>query len=67
MKTLLKLLGSLFFIAIIVAVIAAVIGWIINFVEVVTYGGGITETAEGILMIVGIFIAPLGAIMGLFV
>lgn len=45
--------------------IAVIIGYIINIFEIVALD--VVTTGEGIIRIVGIFIPPLGAIMGLFV
>ena len=44
---------------------AGVVGWCINVYELVTYTGGID--VEFVLRVIGLFVAPLGAIMGLFV
>jgi hypothetical protein len=42
--------------------IAGVIGWLINIAKLVS--GNMEITGEFILRIIGIFVAPLGAIMG---
>lgn len=47
----------------ILLVLAAVVGWVMNIVAVVHAAGG-PLTAKLIIRIVGIFAAPLGAIMG---
>jgi hypothetical protein len=41
------------------------IGWVLNIIAI--FNSGYLPTGELILRVVGIFIAPLGAIMGLFV
>lgn len=50
------------YIAIAILSIAGVIGWLINIAKLV--GGNMDITGEFILRIIGIFAAPLGAIMG---
>ena len=52
----------IFPIAILILSIAGVIGWIINFAKLL--GGDMLITGEFILRIIGIFVPPIGAIMG---
>lgn len=51
--------------AAIFAILSAIMifGWIINFFEVVTSGFDISSPVM-ILRVIGVFVAPLGAIMG---
>lgn len=48
--------------AVIVLSIAGIIGWVLNIAKLV--GGNMEITGEFILRIIGIFAAPLGAVMG---
>jgi len=56
-------IGGLFFIGVI---LAGIVGWIMNIVKLVAQFDA-DLTAEIVLRIVGIPVAPIGAIMGLFV
>ena len=47
-------------------VITAIIGWVMNIFAILATQD-ILGSTTGVLRIVGIFLAPLGAIMGLFV
>ncbi|WP_287248886.1 hypothetical protein [Mesorhizobium sp.] len=57
MKTL-----ALLYLAFIVTVVT---GWVMNIVDIINYTGPMG--GEFVLRVVGIFLAPLGAFMGLFV
>lgn len=48
-------------------VITAVVGWIMNIVALIHVENGLFDSGANILRIIGIFVAPLGSIMGLFV
>jgi hypothetical protein len=55
-----RVIGGL---AIIAAVIAAIVGWVLNIVQLFGMAdGGITGTF--VLKAIGIFVAPLGAVLG---
>jgi hypothetical protein len=52
------------YIAVAILSILGLIGWFINIAKLV--GGDMVITGEFILRIIGIFVAPLGGIMGYF-
>jgi hypothetical protein len=56
-------LGTFAVLWIVVGILAA-IGWVINIVHL--FGMNPVLTGEGVVRIIGIFVAPLGSIMGLF-
>lgn len=45
---------------------AAVVGWILNIVAVVHMLGDVSVTPMFIARIVGVFLAPIGAVLGYF-
>ena len=47
-------------------VVAVLVGWVMNIVQLIHLSGTATLTLGIILRIVGIFVPPLGAIMGYF-
>jgi len=56
-----------FFIAFVLAIILGCIGWVMNIISLVTFEGTVSEfTMIEIIRVVGIFLAPLGAVMGWF-
>ena len=59
------ILGAGAAIAILVVFIAAIVGWVMNVVELIgTMGSGID--AEFVFRLVGVVVAPLGAVLGYF-
>ena len=58
-------IGTVAAIAILVVFIAGIVGWVMNIVNLIgTIGSSID--AEFVLRLVGVFVAPLGAILGYF-
>lgn len=58
--------GSVFGLIFLFLMVFVPVGWVINLIDVVSYDGRLTDTVEGVLMIVGIIFVPLGAVMGWF-
>lgn len=47
--------------------LALIIGWIINLVEVINMAvASVSVTTMFVIKVVGIFVAPLGSVLGLF-
>ena len=61
MKNVKEWCGSL---AVFAVVIAACVGWVVNIITL--FHMTAILSGEGIIRIIGIFVAPLGAIMGYF-
>ena len=58
-------IGTVAAIAILVVFIAGIVGWVMNLADLVGMFGASID-AEFVLQLVGLFVAPLGAVLGYF-